>query len=110
MSKEKFKPEIFEAYEAYCDNGALSHWEFVNDEGEKIGIFCDEEAHTLERMERQEHYAHIFAAAPEMLDELLRSDDLLRDALKFLPVNSGLYREIEKQLEENKKALKKARG
>lgn len=63
---EKFTPEELYAGEAYCDNGALSHWDFVNDEGERIGIFVDEDATTIERMKRQEAYAHLFAAAPEM--------------------------------------------
>lgn len=89
MSNEKFTPEKLFAGEAYCDNGALSHWEFVNDDGERIGIFCDEDALTIDRMKRQEAYAHLFAAAPEMyallsmmvsptimMSQTMRNDDL----------------------------------
>lgn len=93
---EKFTPEELYAGEAYCDNGALSHWDFVNGEGERIGIFVDEDATTLERMKRQEAYAHLFAAASEMYE-------CVCDALSDLKMPEGMRDHFEK-------VLKKARG
>lgn len=101
---EKFTPEKLFAGEAYCDNGALSHWEFVNDDGERIGIFCDEDALTIDRMKRQEAYAHLFAAAPEMYEFVKM---FTSTAGQFLLSHADNGKEI---YNEAVRILKKARG
>ena len=74
--------------------GAFSHFVFVDDEGNQIGIFCDENASFC--TEQEKAYAKLFAAAPEMYDLLKQ----LYGVLANVPV---LQVEIEK-------VLKKARG
>lgn len=48
------------------------------------------------------------SAVHDMYDDLFRSDDLLRDALKRINLNSGLGRCIQEQLKRNEKTMKKA--
>ena len=54
--------------ESCADNGAFSHFVFVDDEGNQIGIFCDENASFC--TEQEKAYAKLFAAAPEMYETL----------------------------------------
>ena len=66
MSEEKFTPGKLIACESYADNGALSHYNFVDENGDIIGMFCDEDAQIKRRMKREKAYANLFAAAPVM--------------------------------------------
>ena len=63
---EKFTKGELVACESYADNGALSHYNFVDENGDIIGFFCDEDAQIKNRMKREKAYANLFAAAPEM--------------------------------------------
>lgn len=96
MSKEKFTQGELIACESYADNGALSHYTFVDENGDIIGIFCDEDALIKNRMDREKAYAILFAAAPEMYRML----EQLHGVLTSVPLLQG---EIEA-------VLKKARS
>lgn len=76
MSEPKFT--LLVASPECADNGALSHYNLCDpDTGEKIGIFCDEDAMIRNTEKREEQYAKLFAAAPEMYEMLERIQDYM---------------------------------
>ena len=101
MSEEKFTPGKLIACESYADNGTLSHYDFVDENGDIIGMFCDEDALIKRRMKREKAYANLFAAAPVMY-ALLK---MIADPTTFMgaQTNKALLTAIEA-------VLKKARG
>ena len=67
MSEPKFTQLV--ASPECADNGALSHYNLCDPEtGEKIGIYCDEDAMVSHTGKREEQYVNLFAAAPELLE------------------------------------------
>ena len=93
---------------ACADNGAFSHFVFVDDEGNQIGIFCDENASFC--TEQEKAYAKLFAAAPEMHD--WQSDALaeMRRICPMLGVPCDLRERLEHLIERGEEIQKKARG
>ena len=98
---EKFTPGELIASESYADNGALSHYNFVDKDGDIIGLFCDEDAQIKNRMKREKVYANLFAAAPEMY-ALLK---MIADPTTFMGAQT-----CEELRTAIKTVLKKARG
>ncbi len=116
MSVEKFDKIGYEFTLASGDHD----WSDCNFYGEKNGkktwignlasetpIHGSDEWWTYEDIE---DFARKAVVADELYLALDRCDDLLRDVILRIPQLSGLIRVIQSQLEENKKAILKARG
>lgn len=101
--KEKFTQGELIACESYADNGVLSHYNFVDENGDIIGFFCDEDALIKKRLDREKSYAILFSSAPEMYSVLKEWVDYKTDG----GFDALFELEILKSM---KKVLKKARG